>query len=80
MALSCPVITSDIEVFHEVYGQSVLYVDPQDDKLIADTIKSLLINKTLQEELIDKGKKQAQLYSWNKSASKVIDLLSTIAS
>lgn len=80
MLLSCPVITSDIEVFHEVYGQSVLYVDPLEDKQIADTIKLLLMSPELRKELIDKGIKHAQGYSWNNSASKVMKILYTIAS
>lgn len=78
MILNCPVVASDIEVFHEVYGQSVLYADPHNDKQIASVIRILLTNTDLRKELIDKGKKHAQVYSWNNSASKIINILHTV--
>ncbi len=63
----CPVICSDIEVFHEVYGKMALYFSPQDEEELQ---KHIL---TLQREPPSIGTRQkfqsyGKSFSWKKAA------------
>lgn len=49
-------VVSDIPVFHEVYGDAVLYCDPYSLTNMADMIVRLLEDMDLRQELIEKGK------------------------
>ncbi len=75
MVSQCPVIASDINVFHEIYNKAVLYVNPTDEEQISDAIRLLVNDEKLQRKLVDLGEIQSQLYSWKKSALKVIEIL-----
>lgn len=55
MAFGTPVITSKICSMPEVGGEAVLYVDPYDLESISNTMKKLLIDKSLLDELSIKG-------------------------
>lgn len=71
MEMECPVIVSDIPVFHEIYGEAAIYVDPLDENEIAEKMDRLCVDKSLREQLISKGLKQITLYDWRESAIKV---------
>lgn len=70
-----PVVVSDIPVFHEVYGDSVSYVNPYSSTDILYGIKKLIGDEELQHSLIDKGYENVKKYSWNKSAVKLLKCL-----
>ena len=44
MMCGCPAIVSDIEVFHEVYGDSVEYCDFKDERLWTKVLKEVMGN------------------------------------
>jgi len=67
-------VVSDIEVFHEVGGDGALYADPDDPQQFAARIASL-DNKQLRDSLIEKGKKQAEKYSWDSSAQTLLNAI-----
>lgn len=67
MSVGCPVIVSDIPVFHEVYGDAAVFFNQNDAQNIADTIDKTLANKVLIKDLIEKGYKKANSYSWEKT-------------
>ena len=54
-ACRCPVVISDHAGHREQLGDGALYADPLDEAAIADTVKRLLENPALREELIAKG-------------------------
>lgn len=72
MNLKCPVIASDIPVFHEIYGEAALYFDPKSSPDLVNNIKKLLLNSSLRADLIDKGKNQANRYSWKKMVEETL--------
>jgi len=82
MACGTPVIVSDIPVFHETLGDTVLYVNPLDPQEIAASIESLINNRDLMYELKSRGLQRARRYSWKntvKSLVKVyLDLLAKV--
>lgn len=68
MGRGCPVLVSDIEVFKEVCGESVLYCNPKDTIDIAKQLKLLLETEELRDKLREKGLKQVQKFSWEETA------------
>ena len=75
MFCKCPVIASDIPVIKELYGDSVLYIDPYDIDSIRDNILLLLHDNKLKDELIRKSTEKIKEYSWIKSGEKVISII-----
>ena len=68
MALNCPVISSDSSCLPEIYGNSVLYFDPQNPQQLVSQIKKLQNSKKLRHQLITRGHRQIAKYSWEKTA------------
>lgn len=58
----CPVIVSDIPVFHELLGESAIYFNPHDANELARILSSA----------IDKPKKLTKTYSWSKMARETL--------
>ncbi|TDX00069.1 glycosyltransferase family 4 protein [Dinghuibacter silviterrae] len=71
MANCCPVIVSDIPIFKEVCGDAVVYVDPLRVEAIRGAMLQVLSDASLQRELVKKGLRQSEKFSWNASAAKV---------
>ncbi len=61
------VVASMTTSMPEVGGDAVLYIDPSSPESIADAIINVLDPLT-RETLIDKGRSQRTLYSWDRSA------------
>ena len=71
-ACGTPVITSNISSLPEVVGNAALTVDPHNTDEIAGAITQLIEHEDLRAELRQKGYQQAQLYTWPKSAQKML--------
>jgi glycosyltransferase involved in cell wall biosynthesis len=68
MALNCPVISSNASCLPEIYGDSVLYFDPNSVTDLVQKINQLKNNHDLRQELIKLGQLQLKKYSWTKTA------------
>lgn len=68
MALGCPVVSSTAASLQEVGGDAAVYVGPDDGARWAEAIIGMAGNSDLRVELTAKGRRQARLFSWNKSA------------
>ena len=64
MQLGVPVICSNRSSLPEVAGTAAELVDPQDAALVAETLKLLIENKTLQESLRKKGYQNTDRFLW----------------
>ena len=78
LACGCPVITSDISSLPEVVGESALLVNPQDKKEIVSALNKILSDKELRANLVSKGLKQAQNFSWDKSAKSLLEVFNGV--
>lgn len=78
MACGCPVIASTAASLPEVCGDAVLYCNPQDPQHIADQIKKLTEDITLQETLRQKGLTHAQQFTWQKCAQETIAVIKEV--
>lgn len=68
MACGTAVIASNASTLPEVCGDAAYYVDPLDIRAIMDSMKKVLCDEVLRHDLISKGLKHAQKFSWEKSA------------
>lgn len=72
MACGCPVVTSRTSSLPEVAGDAAILVDPY---RVEDIVRGILdvINKPeLRQQMIRKGFKQAQKFSWEKTARETV--------
>ena len=77
MSQGCPVISSDKSCLPEVLGASAQYINPKNEEAATKIIIKIFNNKELREELIKKGLRQAQKYSWNKCAQNTLEIYNT---
>lgn len=70
MACGCPVITSNVTACPEVAGDAALLVNPRSVEDIANAMKRLVEDESLQQSLRQKGLSRAQQFTWRKSAEK----------
>lgn len=74
-AAGVPVATSNISSMPEVAEDAAIYFDPKDINQIKNAIKNVLLDRSLHDQLIEKGKKRLQLFSWEKCAKETLEVL-----
>lgn len=67
-AAGLPVVVSDILCHKEIYGDSVLYFDPQNSADFAEKVHKVLQDPSLRESLVKKGYEQVKKYNWQTTA------------
>lgn len=75
MHFGCPVAASDIPVFNELFGDSILSFNPTDEDAIAARMRELLDSESLRHELSNKGRETASQYRYSSSAKILMDAL-----
>ena len=78
MQYKTPVITSNISSMPEVLGGAGLTVDPNDYRDIALKMNLLVENDVLRNELILKGQKRVQEFSWKKTARQTLEIYNSL--
>ena len=74
MASGCPVVTSDSSSLAEISGKAALTINPRNSDKIALAVNSLLENNNLWKKMSILGKKQAGLFTWEKTCRKTMSL------
>jgi glycosyltransferase involved in cell wall biosynthesis len=72
MVHGAPVVSSNATCLPEIYGPAAEYFDPRSVEDMAAKIKRVLLNEKRRKELIVAGKKQANKYSWRKTAEQTL--------
>ncbi len=74
-AMQCdvPVISSNVTSMPEVAGDAALLTDPSSIGQIAEAMQTMAQDETLRQALIEKGRKQRQQFSWDKTAARLWD-------
>lgn len=75
MALGCPTLVSDTTCLPEICGDAALYASPNKPEAWLDQILRLRSNADLRTDLIARGRKRAQLYSWSGSARAYLEAM-----
>jgi len=78
MSCGCPVIVSNNSSLPEVCGNAAYFVDPKNEKEIANGIVELLKNSGLKSQLIKRGLERVQLFSWRETALEHLNLITSI--
>ncbi|MFQ5603401.1 MAG: glycosyltransferase family 4 protein, partial [bacterium] len=73
MACGCPVITSNVSSMPEIAGGAAWFFDPLSPAELAFSIRKILGESRLRNELIDKGLKRAKEFTWRKTAEKTLE-------
>lgn len=66
-----PVITSNVTSMPEVAGDAALLVDPFSVQSITDAMMKISSDEVFRKTLIEKGKKRAENFTWQKSADRL---------
>ena len=75
MTCGCPVLCSNASSLPEVGGAALRYFDPTDAAQLAQQMAQLASDPALQAELRRKGTRQAELFSWAKTAQATWEVL-----
>ena len=75
MQCGCPVITSNCSSLPEVVGDAAIMIDWNSDEQHIEAYEQYYFNENLRKENSLKGLKRAKLFSWEKTASKMIDVI-----
>jgi len=78
MASGTPVIASAVSSLPEVVGGAAMLVNPENVFDIARGITEVLTNEDLRQDLIEKGHRQAESFSWARTAREVLELYEEI--
>lgn len=74
MVYGCPLVSSDATCLPEIYGNAAHYFDPTSAQDIAQKVDEVISDKQLQKQLIQKGAKQLQKYSWERMAKQTLTI------
>jgi len=79
-ALACgtPVITSNASSLPEVVGEAGPMVEATDMEALAGAMERVLEDNALRKEMIAKGMKQAEKFTWETAAAKLLSLYETL--
>ena len=68
MRCDIPVIASKVTSLPEIAGDAAIYVSPESPGSIRDGMVRIWKEEGLREELIEKGRKRRELFSWDQTA------------
>lgn len=71
LACGCPVIATNVSSIPEVGGNAVMYVDKGSYTQLTEAIDTILSNRCIRDEYIQRGYQQIRKYSWAKTAEDV---------
>ena len=72
MMHGAPVVSSSATCLPEVYGDGALYFDPLDANDMAEKINAVINDEKLAHDLVQRGKKVAASYSWQRTAEQTL--------
>jgi glycosyltransferase involved in cell wall biosynthesis len=75
MSCGCPVIMSKCASLPEVGGNAVLYCDPNDPLDIAQKIKTIVVDRGVQDNLRNLGLQRIKSFSWEFAVAKIYNIL-----
>jgi glycosyltransferase involved in cell wall biosynthesis len=75
MQSGVPVLCSGTHVFPEIAADAAFYFNPEDPEEIAKQLMRVYIDETERSRIIEKGRVRAGDFSWERSASQVLQIL-----
>jgi glycosyltransferase involved in cell wall biosynthesis len=78
MACGTPVVCSNTSSLPEVAGDAALAVDPLDTEALSDALARIVTDEGLRRELVERGFRQVQRFSWRRCAQEVMQVLEDV--
>ncbi|MEA5502234.1 glycosyltransferase family 1 protein [Halotia wernerae UHCC 0503] len=78
MTLGAPVVSANTSSIPEVTGDAAILIDPNDPIQLAEAILKIISDSQLRQELINKGKERAKLFSWSRTAKETLKAYRTL--
>jgi glycosyltransferase involved in cell wall biosynthesis len=79
MACNCPVICSNAASMPEVAGEAAMFIDPAGSDELARCIEILVYDTKIHNEFVEKGRRRAACFSWEKTAKQTLDVFKKVA-
>jgi glycosyltransferase involved in cell wall biosynthesis len=74
-AVGCPVVTSNVSSMPEVAGQGAVLVKPESIEEICQAMYKVISDDDFKKDLISKGYKNIERFSWQECAKKTLEIL-----
>jgi len=78
MRCDIPIVASNVTSLPEIAGDAALFVSPESPGSIRDAMIRVVREKGLREELIEKGRKRREMFSWDHTATMLWNSVSTV--
>lgn len=78
MACGCPAIVSNTSSLPEVCGNAAYGVDPQDTAAISEAMFKVATDKALRKRLHEDGLSRAKLFSWDRAAEDIYEVMTKV--
>jgi glycosyltransferase involved in cell wall biosynthesis len=78
MACGTPVVCSNVSSLPEVAGDAALQVDPLDTDALAAALHRVVADEGLRHELVERGFRQVQRFSWRRCAQGTLQVLEDV--
>lgn len=75
---NCPVVCSNTSSLPEIALDGAKYFDPKDYQSMKETIKNVVYNESLRQELISKGAERLKDFSIEKTAKKTLEVYKSV--
>jgi len=74
MAHDLPVVCSNVSSLPEVVGEAAILINPFKPEEITSALEIILTDEKARQDLIEKGRERAKMFSWNKAAQEYLKL------
>ena len=78
MWCGCPVVCSNTTSLPEIAGDAALLVEPLSPEALAESAFKVLTDAELRLDLIEKGRRQAQKFSWRRFTLQLVQVMSQV--
>ena len=78
MELGCPVVSSSTEALKEIGSDAAMYFNPYSVDELYTNLLNVIDNTKKREDMIIKGVKRSQSFSWKKSAEQTLELYKSL--
>ncbi len=77
MTHRCPIVCSNRASIPEVVGDAGMFFDPEDNDAFASALRDIACDTQLRTDLIEKGARRIQDFSWELTAAKTVEVYRT---
>lgn len=78
MACGTPVVTSNLSSLPEVAGEAAITIDPYNVEALAHALKQIIDDSALRDRMINAGLARAQQFTWEKSATELMQVYNNL--